>query len=361
MVALLMKKEGAPLFSEGIPRRGIPSSHPTLPTCSSFIHHLFTVESPLQTVRRVECYGEDGRKSLAELYRSYMRLTEEYKWDMEWLYSQIREVSGGASVPIPILSFRTKVHGPALWVLSGIHGEEPAGPNAIAENIELFAALGRQGIPMVVIPLCNPKGYSLNWRFPNTPDRRYKDAENPDGGVSVGDSGHCLPDRRDPSRSLRAEPASPDAAGLTAGVLRLCSAHPPRLVLDHHEDELVPGCYLYVQRTGEADDPLSREILVAMEEAGIPLNRQDKTRFGEPIIRGIVAGDENDDPVQDGSIDDLLSSPRVLVDGLWQPGPSSPHAFVIETPAQGLLPARMRTHTAVFRTLLRLWEMVEDR
>lgn len=318
------------------------------------------VESPMQSAQRVDCYREDGRRSLAELYRSYMRLAEEYGWEMEGLYSQTWEGIGGENVPIPVLSFRTQAKGPALWVLSGIHGEEPAGPNAFAENIEIFAELGRQGVPMVVVPLCNPKGYSLNWRFPNTADRKYASAENPKGGVSVGDSDHLLPDKMDPSRPLRMEPVSKDAQGLTDGVVRLCGTHPPRLVLDHHEDELVPGCYLYVQRTGKADDPLAREVLAAMEGAGIPLNRQDRTRFGEPIINGVVAYDEGGDPIHDGSVDDLLSSLRIFVDGGWRPGPSAPHTFVVETPAQGPLPARARTHTAVFRALPRLWEMAQE-
>lgn len=290
--------------------------------------HLCTVDGLIQSAQRVDCYHEDGRKPLVELYRSYVRLAEEYGWEMEDLYSQTREVASGEEIPFPILSFRTQVQGPALWVLSGIHGEEPAGPNAFAENIEVFGELGERGIPLVALPLCNPKGYSLNWRFPNTADRKYASADNPEGGVSVGDM---------------------NVSGLTDGIVRLCGTYPPFLVLDHHEDEFVQGCYLYVQRTGGTDDSLVRKILVAMEGVGMPLTQQDQTRFGEPIINGVVACDENGDPIHDGSIDDLLFS-----------SPNAPHVFVIETPAQGPLPARVRAHAAVFHALPRLWEMAQE-
>ncbi len=349
-------KEAAPLSPVEIPTSTCASCH----SAQSFFRNrfrVFIVEHPARSVHDIDCYSDDGRKSLGDLYRSYMRLAEEHGWEMECLYSQTREASGLGNVSIPVLSFRTQARGPALWVLSGIHGEEPAGPNALAENIGVFVDLGKKEVPMVVIPLCNPKGYSLNWRFPNTADRTYRSAENPHGGVSVGESGHLLPVPGDLSTTFQAAPVSSNSDGLTKGVLRLARTHPPCLVFDHHEDELVPGCYIYSQGMSRTSDSLARSVLTAMEGAGIPLNRDDRTRFGEPIVNGIVSCDAQGNCIQGDSIDDLLSAPRIFVDGAWQTGPGSPYTFVIETPANGPLVERMQAHAAVFRALPKLWEM----
>lgn len=299
----------------------------------------FTVESPVQSVQNVECYGEDGRKSLAELYRSYMRLSEEYGWIMEGLYTQMREVEG-RSVQIPVLSFRTPAPGPALWVLSGIHGEEPAGPNAIAENIEAFADLGKSGIPVIVIPLCNPKGYSLDWRFPNTADRTYKSAENPGGGVSVGDT----------------ESTSPDAKGLTDGVLRLCGTHPPCLVLDHHEDALEGGAYIYgMGHPPSSAAMIASEVLTCLGRPSMAIVSHGVTRFGEKIVEGQVFQPEG---FRDGSLDELLWSESIVREGVRMKGPGARVVLTIETPAfQVPLGQRIAAHAAVFRELPRLWEM----
>lgn len=319
-----------------------------------------TIEHPARSVRNVECYCEDGRKSLAELYSSYMRLAEDYGWEMEGLYTQVRGVSGGESVPIPVLSFRTQVPGPALWILSGIHGEEPAGPNAIAENIELFADLGRRGVPMVVMPLCNPKGYSLDWRFPNTADRKYKSEENPDGGVSVGDSDHLLPDYwRDPTKARADLPSSPDADALTSSVLRLACRHPPILVLDHHEDALEGGAYVY----GMGHPPslaaqVAGEVLNCLGRPTMSVIAHGVTRFGEQIVQGQVWQPEG---FRDGSIDELLWSKSIVQDGVCGKGPGARAVLTVETPTfQTPIESRIAAHAAVFRALPRLWEMARE-
>jgi hypothetical protein len=74
----------------------------------------------------------------------------------------------GTTVELPIIALRSPRSGDAMWILSGIHSEEPAGPNAIAEAIDDIAALGER-LPVVLVPLCNPHGYARNWRYLNTP------------------------------------------------------------------------------------------------------------------------------------------------------------------------------------------------
>jgi hypothetical protein len=92
-----------------------------------------------------------------------------------------------------MVAFRSPVSGPATWIISGIHGEEAAGPNAIAAAIDDIAKLGEHR-PVVLIPLSNPHGYVRNWRYLNSPVW----SENIDA-QSVGDSSHLLPD---PENSL---------------------------------------------------------------------------------------------------------------------------------------------------------------
>ena len=68
--------------------------------------------------------------------------------------------------PLPIIALRSPKKGPAIWVLAGIHGEEPAGPNAVAAAIADIAMLGEHR-PVVLLPLLNPHGYARNWRYLN--------------------------------------------------------------------------------------------------------------------------------------------------------------------------------------------------
>ncbi len=94
----------------------------------------------------------------------------------------------GTSVPLPIVALRSPVKGPAIWILAGIHGEEPAGPNAVAAAIDDIAKLGEHR-PVVLLPLLNPHGYARNWRYLNVAE--YSESVD---GQSVGDSSHLLPD-----------------------------------------------------------------------------------------------------------------------------------------------------------------------
>jgi hypothetical protein len=94
----------------------------------------------------------------------------------------------GTTDALPIIALRSPLDGAAVWIIAGIHGEEPAGPNAIAKTIDEIAALAEHQ-PMVVIPLCNRYGFARNWRYLNTPV--YSKATD---GQSVGDSSHLLPD-----------------------------------------------------------------------------------------------------------------------------------------------------------------------
>ena len=218
-----------------------------------------------------------------------------------------------------IRAWRTTHRGEALWILAGIHGEEPAGPNAIAAHLPSIIELAASGVPIVVIPLCNPKAYRSNWRYPNTSERDWHK-----GGYSVGDAEYLLADPATGDRPRAAGPPGPDTKALTEFVLRLAESYPPRLVLDLHEDELsTDGGYIYSQGSRAQDNPVGAEVIRLLRESGIPIRQSGRTRFDEPIVDGVISRDDKGQPIRDGSIDELLAANEIFVgrqEGPWAGG-----------------------------------------
>ena len=134
-------------------------------------------------------YTVDGRLPPARLTSRFQALARDHGWQEDVIPANPADAADSANPGRAIRAWRTTQQGPALWLLAGIHGEEPAGPNAIAASINVIAGLAKTGVPMVVIPLCNPVAYARNWRYPNTPDRDWRG-----GGYSVGDASYLLPD-----------------------------------------------------------------------------------------------------------------------------------------------------------------------
>jgi hypothetical protein len=298
-------------------------------------------------------YTADGRAKLAQLSARYESLAKQYGWQQETVYAYPDEPG------LVILAWRTSQSGPALWLLSGIHGEEPAGPNAIAQQLEGLAKLADAGIPVVLIPLCNPKAYRSNWRYPNTAERDWRK-----GGYSVGDSEYLLPDlERSPGPRAPAAPG-PETVALTSFVLRTSQTYPPQLVLDLHEDELsTEGGYIYSQGAHPDGSPVGAEIIRLLRASGIPIRTSGRTRFDEPIVDGVISRDDQGAPIRDGSIDELLASREVFVDGIRQAGPAAPTVIVVETPAfaGSRLALRIAAQASVLRQVRALWDLNENR
>ncbi len=293
----------------------------------------------------------DGRAPLASLQARFAALGREHGFVADTLH-----VYPGREAPA-ISAWRSAERGEALWILAGIHGEEPAGPNAIAAEIAGLAALTGAGVPLVLIPLANPVGYLNDWRYPNTAERDWRK-----GGYSVGDAEHLLPDLDEGAGPRAPAPPGPDARALTEYVLRTARDYPPLLVIDLHEDELsTEGGYLYSQ--GAADGAaVAAAVLEALEGAGMPLRRGGRTRFGEPIVDGVIRLDDRGQPLRDGSIDELLAAPQVFVEGRLVPGPAAPVVIVVETPAfaGARLESRIAAQRAVLQRLPRLWTLARD-
>ena len=278
----------------------------------------------------------DGRLPIQSLYAAYEHLLEQ-----GWLLDVVgRSQPEGRPYPLPIIALRTPQTGRAVWILAGIHGEEPAGPNAIAATIDEIAALGAKR-PVVLLPLNNPHGYVQNWRYLNM--ATYSEAAE---GQSVGDSSHLLPDPENPSAARAPQASSAEADALTSYVLALSASYPPAISIDLHEDNLISEGYVYSQGVLGAADPLALAAVRVLVENGILLKTAGETRFGESIDRGIIG------PVVDSSIDELMGSTVVIAGGRPQPGPSAETVLVFETPADAVeLPRRVDAHAALLRKL----------
>jgi peroxiredoxin Q/BCP len=275
----------------------------------------------------------DGRRPIQGILLAQDALAETPGWVMETVHVD-------AGLPIRVL--RTDKKGPAVWLLAGIHGEEPAPPVAVSLST---AALSRLDMPAVVFPLCNPVGYAKGWRYPDSPERGQ--------GHSVGDSDHLLPGK-DGKPRLTA-PASAQSAALTAKVLELAREYPPVLSVDLHEDDHLPAGYIYSQGPKGCADPAAQLVLGKMRELGYPIKLSGKTDFDEKIEGGVVCG------VADGSIDELISAPRILRASRAEPGPAGRSVIVAETSSMKMdLARRVRLHRAIIRMLPELFKAARE-
>jgi len=311
-------------------------------SCGLVFAVLSTVASPSDEMASIDLpagiatYAADGRRPIEALFESYFSVVRE-GWTLEvWTGSQ----QAGTAAPLPIVTLRSPGRGAAVWILAGIHGEEPAGPNAIADTIHEIAALGRER-PVVLMPLLNPQGYARNWRYLNIPV--YSETVD---GQSVGDSSHLLPSSEDPARARAGAPSSAEAGAITAFILRQIGDYPPTSSIDLHEDSLIDEGYVYSQGALGAADPLAIEAVAVLKAEGVPIKMDGKTRFDEAIVGGIIG------PVVDSSIDELMSSATILADGHPARGPAAATVLVFETPAAALpLAQRVRAHAALIRRI----------
>jgi len=303
----------------------------------------------LVALESIETY-KDGRASLFELNKKYDELESKYGFTKEPVYTTNVDSKNGP-VEVTVYCYKSVRKGPALWILSGVHGEEPTGPNAIGQNIDTLGELGRE-VPLVIIPLLNPKGYYRDWRYPDERRDWHK-------GHSVSDSEHYLPNPKDSSQSRLASPSSEIAAKVTKFVLDTITDYSPVLTVDLHEDELLDSSYIYSQGPKGSDDEVAKKVISILEESGIPLKKEGPTRFEEPIEEGIVANDENGKPIQDGSVDELLgTASRIIVDGRVVEKPIARTSLVIETPTINVpLERRVKAHSNILKQLKTLWEL----
>ena len=294
-----------------------------------------TQEPPIRLPAGVTTFA-DGRKPVEALYQSYLGLLA-LGWTLEVVANS---QPAGTTYALPIIALRSPRKGPAVWIMAGVHGEEPAGPNAIAAAIDDIAKLGQKR-PVVLLPLLNPQGYARNWRYLNVAIYSHSIE-----GQSVGDSSHRLPSPDKPGSPRAASASSPEADAITGFVLQWSADYPPAYSIDLHEDNLIDQGYVYSQGALGAADPLAITAVSVLRENGIPIKMSGKTRFGEEISGGIIG------PVIDSSIDELMSSQHIFSGGRMQAGPAARTVLVFETPAgTASLERRIAAHSALLRRL----------
>ncbi len=297
----------------------------------------------IKIAKNFETFSADGRMPLEKLYKAYLNLPEK-NWNRKVIYAETIKLSNGQKVGAPILSFSTKKKGLALWLIAGIHGEEPAGPNALARSAAIINSTANCRTPMVFLPLCNPKGYRQNWR--------YLGKRRGECGKSVGDAEHLLLSAANkPRRKL---PNSPQADALTKEVLELSKTHPPLLTIDFHEDELIKKGehYIYSQGKDGFLDPIVKEIVRLFQNNGLQFMKHGKNWFGENIKDGIIHG------IHDSSIDELLSAEKIFLNGKVTKKPVAKSVIVIETPIKDApIEKRIKTNELILKSLRNLWKI----
>jgi hypothetical protein len=284
---------------------------------------------------------DDGRKSIEKIYSSFNKLVEK-----GWMIDTVGFSEGvymNKKVCLPMIALRTAKAGKSIWILSGIHGEEPAGPNALSEpaSIEFMLKLGKN-IPLVLLPLCNPLGYTRNWRYVNQEEwSEYSE------GQSVGDSEHYLKGLKDPHFPRRAGPICKEAEFLTRYVVENSRKYKPLMSFDFHEDNLLSKGYVYSQGKYGQEDSVAKGIVRTLMKSGVEIQKNGETRFGEKIINGVVG---NEQP--DGSIDELLVTKEIIVNHNLYDKPAARTSVVIETPAKAMsLDKRRGAHMDVLFSL----------
>lgn len=284
----------------------------------------------------ISTYNKDGRKSFYELLSQFFKL-KEAGWIAEKVYDSKSLDEFG--INLPSFCFKTKKKGKALWILSGIHGEEPAGPNAIAENIAFLIELGKK-IPIVLFPLCNPVGYVLNWRYP-IQEKFYEGCLN----QSVSGCDYFLLKENGIEKRAN-KPESPESIILINKILELSKNHPPLITLDLHEDDEINGVYLYSQGKRGIQDPIANRIISILLKSGVAIKMNGKTTRNEIITNGIVGAEK------DGSIDEFLAEENIIVNNRIIQGLASPTAIVIETPSKLMsLGGRLNIHSLIINDL----------
>ncbi len=292
-------------------------------------------------------YTRDGRRAVESLFKQYDRCVAA-GWSRETICQQ--------SPTDPLYAFfspcalNKTTPAPALWALGGIHGDEPAPPEAFADEINTLMQSGLH-IPIVLLPLLNPVARRNDWRYEN----EYRDVTL---GASVTDCDHLLLDAHHTPR--RPGPISETARRVTQWVVAQSKRLTPLLVIDHHEDRMhehyhidgspkkYSSCYLYVSSRAGATNRVAHHIIDTINRSGMRIQTSGKTRYKELIHNGMI-----DNP-QDGSIDEFFAaefSPNTVV--------------VMETtvPFPDHLPlqarrARVEIHRAIIRSYPLLWKIL---
>lgn len=191
----------------------------------------------------------------------------------------------------------------------GMHGDEPASPEAL---LKVLTLLGEKRASLnadfVIFPCDNPSGYELNTR------------ENWQG--------------LDLNREFVKQGQAAEAA-IVESALR---GRAFDFTLDFHEDIDTRGMYLY-ERARKGHEPIAGDMIAALRTAGYPIHEADWIE-GRPASGGIIW------PAGRLRSHDL---PKAVF--LWHNG--SPHLITTESPGKLDLPQRIEMQMVCFDVALK--------
>jgi hypothetical protein len=293
----------------------------------------------------IKTYDLDGRLPIETLWAKYDKLVTSGLFDKELIYQMNGQDSEGKTVSVPTYAYKSKITGSSIWIFAGIHGEEPAGSQAVADEVDNLVQMAKSGTPMVIVPLANGLGYVKDWRYQNKP--RAEDHRNE--GHSVGDMDHLT--------GINNEASNKYAKIMGEWILKTVMDYPPVILVNLHEDELEPdsgkahpeSSYSFsCGSNSELLDNYAKKICEILKKRGFPLVETGYTDRDEKIINGFIKN------IHDGSIDELLTNFGLVI------------GFIIETTRSDKdgktyqLNNRVDTHREILKLLPEMWQKVME-
>lgn len=313
----------------------------------------------------VETYEKDGRKPLHELHETFFSLIKE-GWTIQEICVQEEKQTNGDILNLPIYGFLSpKQHrGPesSLWIIGGIHGEEPAPAEAFFNEINTIKSMPDMGVSVAAIFMANPSGYHRDFRYFN---QRRRPNIGINFGKSVGDSDHLLPRQFFRMIPRRFTPNNKTADKITRWVLETSKSFKPTLLMDHHEDEFQKNLfytdwdsfYSYAYGNPKVLKVICPELVKILEKSGYPMQKEGLTRFHEKIEHGFVKNS------MDGSIDQLFTETEYMDHGKKRTKRAAKAAFVLETIIHHKNPQsireRAKIHEDIIKAYPQIWDVVK--
>ncbi|MGV8172095.1 MAG: hypothetical protein ACP5OA_05375 [Candidatus Woesearchaeota archaeon] len=212
------------------------------------------------------------------------------------------------ALSLPIIGIHNDKVGPAIWILSGMYGDEPSGPNMLARNIgEIAKALSN--VPTVILPLCNPHGYRLNQSF-------LDDALDKTEGLSVDNASHVLIDdkpggtRYIEGYNPRSEANSYEAEHIVSYLLTQNTIRPPTMVIDLQEIDSSKG-HIESYGTKRYENTRIQEIVRAIART-VDMTQFANGEENQRIISSIRY------PIKDNSIAEFAAAKKILYGGIMK-------------------------------------------
>lgn len=300
-------------------------------------------------------YVADGRLPIDEIYQELDGNFLRHDWTKHKILVNFATTQEGVRLHVPIYTYTSPLWDSrqptdSVWVMGGVHGEEPAGPIAIAKSAAKLVEIAKNGTSFVVGALHNPSGYTLDWRYFN----RYRSDAPP--GLSVTDSEHILPKLDNPIEMRTKQASNPYAKSILDWYLEIKKTYKPWLVFDLHEDSYMVSnpndpcpdtSYCYVGGDKKRIWRICQNITDTFITAGFPMQKDGRVAQGSDgfdVENGFVWN------CSDGSFDEKLALEAVA-------------AFVIETPRKPdiSLERRVGAHMNIIANIPDYCEMVMPR